>query len=98
MNWVKEFPQTQGEYLYVRYIECGCCIEWLGYVYVTPPVFDNPGKLTYNYINDSGEPMQMHFEGIRPEQVEYIIGKDGKIYVDAWCKYDPPDHSLISEF
>ena len=67
MNWQQEFPQTEGDWLWVNMWGCACCIHKSGIAYVSdytgaddlPPIVytDNKGKL----LGISWEGQKPHF-------------------------------------
>lgn len=81
MNWQKELPQKEGDYLWVIMWSCNCCIHKNGIVTVHEIIDLEYQKPSFQYQNKEG--ILMGFFG-DPEDIPPL--EDGCIAVNGWLE------------
>lgn len=95
LNWSDKTPEENGEYLYISYMGCECCIDLLGYCWVHDCDEESKELLSYNFFNSKGQRKCMYFERIKPE---HIPVRDGKLIGCYWLEYNRPQEITDRKF
>lgn len=87
MNWQKEFPQENGDWLWVSMWGCACCIResgiaWIHEVY---PEDDNLPPIYYQNKDDKW--LGISWEGRKPC---FLDKEEKQPDITAWMKIDLP--------
>ena len=58
-DWTQELPQEDGEYLWLRLRSCQCCIDEVGYVWISDSTHSGMTTCCV-YINNENKPLYMY--------------------------------------
>ena len=84
MNWEKELPQTEGDYLWVVMWSCNCCIRRSGVVAVLDKgEYDKDGEYKDNFHYTTKDDKVLTMFGPKEDLPDFIEGKPD---VDGWLK------------
>ena len=62
MEWSKELPQAEGDYLWICMWSCGCCVRQSGICWVYPDSEKDDDKC-YVYETKDGRKLRISWEG-----------------------------------
>lgn len=92
LNWTKKPPEDSGEYLFMSYMECGCCVDIIGYCHIykrdETTIDKNSSIYNYDFTDSNGKQKRMSFEGVDERGLPIANGKILGGYF--WAQFNPP--------